>query len=146
MCGLDTTTCPGTSNSADEDSMDPITMIIAALTAGAVAGAQGTASDAVKDAYAGLRGLVKRLFSGKPIAEAALENHTEDPESKELLEKHLRAVNAGDDTALIEAAQKVLAAVDPDGTHSGKYVVNAENVQGFQAGNFNTQTNTWTTK
>ena len=44
--------------------MDPITLIVAALAAGAAAGLGDTASQAIKDAYAGLKGLIKRRFAG----------------------------------------------------------------------------------
>ena len=42
--------------------MDPITLIVTALAAGAALGVKDAASSAVKDAYAGLKALVsKRL-------------------------------------------------------------------------------------
>ena len=40
--------------------MDPITLIVTALAAGAALGVQDTASAMVKDAYAGLKALVKK--------------------------------------------------------------------------------------
>ena len=40
--------------------MDPITLIVTALAAGAASGAAEAASAAVKDAYAGLKALVAR--------------------------------------------------------------------------------------
>ena len=46
--------------------MDPVTLIVTALAAGAVFGLKDTASAAVKDAYAGLKALVKRRFVGRP--------------------------------------------------------------------------------
>ncbi|MBO0849309.1 MAG: hypothetical protein J2P20_07600 [Pseudonocardia sp.] len=42
--------------------MDSVSLIVDALAAGAVAGAQGTATQAVKDAYGGLKSLVTRRF------------------------------------------------------------------------------------
>ena len=53
--------------------MDPISLIIAALAAGAIAGVKDTAGQAVKDAYAGLKALVHRRFAGNRDAEAALD-------------------------------------------------------------------------
>lgn len=44
--------------------MDPITLIVSALAAGAALGAQDTVSTMVKDAYAGLKVLAKRQLSG----------------------------------------------------------------------------------
>src|ERR1700722_6846176 len=43
--------------------MDPVTLIVAALVAGAAAGLKDTASSAIKDAYNGLRGLVLRRLA-----------------------------------------------------------------------------------
>ena len=40
--------------------MDPITLIVTALAAGAALGITDTASSAIKDAYAGLKALVKK--------------------------------------------------------------------------------------
>ena len=51
--------------------MEPVSLIVAALAAGAVAGAENTATEAVKDAYAGLKGLVRRRVSGRRSGEAA---------------------------------------------------------------------------
>lgn len=45
--------------------MEPITLILGALAAGAVAATQETAGQMIKDAYAGLKTLIKRRFSEK---------------------------------------------------------------------------------
>ena len=61
--------------------MDPVTVIVAALTAGAVAGAQGTAATAVGELYSGLKALIASRFRGKPAAEAALRKFETDRET-----------------------------------------------------------------
>ena len=43
--------------------MDPDTLVVTASAAGAALGVSGTASLPVKDAYAGLKALVKKRFS-----------------------------------------------------------------------------------
>jgi hypothetical protein len=122
--------------------MDPITMIIAALTAGAVAGAQGTATDAMKDAYAGLRALVHRRFRGRASAETALEQHESKPEAwRGELEAELVDVDADQDIALVEAAQRLMALLDAAGTRTGKYQVDVRGAQGVQVGDHGAQTN-----
>src|SRR5713226_1293052 len=63
--------------------MDPITLIQTALVAGAAAGGQAVASDAIKDTYAGLKALIQRKLAGKPSAELALTEHETDPETWE---------------------------------------------------------------
>ena len=42
--------------------MEPVSLIIAALTAGAVAAAKDTAEKGVKDTYQGLKTLIKRAL------------------------------------------------------------------------------------
>ena len=61
--------------------MEPTTLIIGALAAGATAAAKDTASQAVKDAYAGLKTLIQRRFVEKkiPEGEIALKKYEEKP-------------------------------------------------------------------
>jgi hypothetical protein len=61
--------------------MDPVSLIEAALVAGAAASTQDVASQAVKDAYAGLKTLLNRLFADKPKAQVILEEHEADHET-----------------------------------------------------------------
>ena len=61
--------------------MDPITLIVTALVAGAALGAQDTVSAMVKDAYAGLKALVKKRLGGGPGAELVLARHEQAPET-----------------------------------------------------------------
>lgn len=126
--------------------VDPVSVIVAALAAGAGAGLRDTASGAVKDAYGGLRELVRRRLVGRPVAEAALVGHEKAPQVWQApLSAELVAVDAGSDEELVVAAQRLLALVDEAGTRSGKYVVDARGAQGVQVGDHNTQTNTFTT-
>jgi hypothetical protein len=60
--------------------VDPVSLIVAALAAGAVAGAQTTATDAVKDAYTGLKELVRRRLSGRESGRVALARHEDKPQ------------------------------------------------------------------
>ncbi len=46
--------------------MDPVTLIVTALAAGAASALQDGASAAVKDAYARLKALVKKRFADRP--------------------------------------------------------------------------------
>jgi hypothetical protein len=52
-----------------EAGMDPITLIVAALAAGAALGIKDTASSAVQDAYASLKAHAKKRLAGRPDAE-----------------------------------------------------------------------------
>jgi len=126
--------------------VDPVSLIVAALAAGAVAGAQNTATDAVKDAYTGLKELVRRRLSGRTSGETALTRHEDEPQqSGGALEAELVAAGARDDAAMVDAAQRVMALLDPAGEQTGKYVVDLRGAQGAQVGNHNVQTNTFST-
>ncbi len=52
--------------------MDPISLIETALVTGAATSAKDTASQAIKDAYSGLKMLLSRLFADKPKAQVIL--------------------------------------------------------------------------
>jgi hypothetical protein len=124
--------------------MDPISLIVAALAAGAAAGAQSTVTEAVKDAYAGLKALVRRRLTGRTAGEVALEQHEVKPEQwRPALEAELVETDAGSDDAVVEAAQRLMALLDHAGSQQGKYLVDVRGAQGVQVGDRNTQTNTF---
>lgn len=116
--------------------MDPVTLILAALGAGAASGGQTIATDAIKDAYAGLKTLIQRRFADKPSAELALTEHETDPTTWEApLKKALLDAEIGQDEDIIEAAQKVMTLIQPQQAAMGKYNVQITgNVQGYAQG------------
>ncbi len=125
--------------------MDPLSLILGALAAGAAAGLTDTAAGAVKDAYAGLRDLVRRRFAGRHLAQTALEEYEKAPQVWQgPLSAELDAAGADTDAQIIAAAQHVMALVDEAGSASGKYLVDLRCAQGVQVGDHNTQTNTFT--
>lgn len=104
--------------------VDPVTLIVAALIAGAIKGADGVAEQGTKDAYAGLKSLVKKCFGSRPAADMVLDEHAKDPDTYQIpLEKHLLESGAAQDAAVLEAARKLLAMTDPEGTRAGIYNV-----------------------
>ena len=120
--------------------MDPVTLIVAALAAGAGAGLKDAAGSAVRDAYQGLRALVRRRFEGKPAAEVALAEHEQDPKTYEQpLRKYVAETGVDQDPAAVELAQKVMALLDGPGSQAGTYVVDARYAQRFQIGQRNIQ-------
>jgi hypothetical protein len=130
--------------------MESITLILTALAAGASAGSldalKDEAKDAVKAAYGKLRALVGNRFreAGTVNGEAVLAEYEQDPESFEKgLGKKLAEAGAGDDEALIAAANAVLELVRQQGGTSGKYNVTITGSQGVQVGDHGTQTNTF---
>lgn len=104
--------------------MEPVSIIMAALAAGAAAGATEVATQAIKDAYEGLKALVLKRLEGKPAAETALVEYEQDPETWEKpLQKSLVEAGAGLDQALVDAAQQMLQLVQPQQVAQGKYNV-----------------------
>ena len=55
--------------------MDPVSLIVAALAAGASAALKDTATEAIKDAYNGLKSLLKRKLGNEPAAQVAIDEH-----------------------------------------------------------------------
>jgi hypothetical protein len=122
--------------------MDPVSLIEVALASGAVAGVRDTASSAVKDAYEGLKAMVKARFAGHPRAELVLAEHEAAPETwKEPLTSELTRV--GVDSELVTAAKALMQLIDHAGSRAGKYDVDIQGGQGVQIGDHNTQHNTF---
>ena len=108
--------------------MDPITLIVTALTAGVSAGPLEGLKDDVKDlvkaAYARLRGLAKKRIADQPGAELVLAKHEAYPRSWQApLAMMLTEASAADDAVLVEAARALMELVDATGTAAGKYDV-----------------------
>jgi hypothetical protein len=106
--------------------MDQVTLIVAALVAGAAAGLKDSASSAVKDAYNGLKGLAQRRLAGRPGGELVLARHEQDPQvwDKPLVQE-LTEAGAGGDPALVAAAQALMQLLDAAGSAAGRYQVTA---------------------
>jgi hypothetical protein len=122
--------------------MDPITLIVTALAAGAVSGVAESASSAVKDAYASLRALVRKRLAGRPDAELVLARHEQAPQTWQApLAAVLGDAGADRDTDLVAAAQALLRLVDTAGADAGKYTVDLRGAQGVQVGDRNRQDN-----
>ena len=124
--------------------MDPVTLIVTALAAGAASALQDGVSAAVKDAYARLKALVTKQFADRPKAELVLAEHEAAPQTWEApLAAELSAVGAEGDADLVAAAQALMNLVDEAGSRSGKYLITVHGSQGVQVGDHNTQTNTF---
>jgi len=126
--------------------MDPVTLILAALAAGAALGVKDAASATVKDAYEGLKALVKKRVAGRRDGELVLARYEEAPDSwRGPLAAELTAVGADADADLVAAAQAVMRLADEAGSRAGKYNVRVHGGQGVQVGEQNIQHNTFGT-
>ena len=108
--------------------MDPVTLIVTALAAGAASALQDGASAAVKDAYARLRARVERRFANRPKGELVLAEHEAAPQTWEApLAAELSAAGAERDVALVAAAQALMRLTDQS------FNYNFLGVRGYQA-------------
>lgn len=126
--------------------MEPVTLIVAALAAGASAGAldslKDDAREKAKAAYAKVHDLTVRRLSGRSHGELALAEYEAAPQKWEgLLTAELTEANAGQDTDLIAAAQAFLELADADGAGTKKYAVTVTNSKGIVIGDGNIQIN-----
>jgi hypothetical protein len=122
--------------------VEPVTLIVGALAAGALRGVGESASAAVKDAYAALKAAVRAKFAGQPSAEVVLAEYESDPATYERpLAKHIHEAGLDQDPRIVQLAEALMALMDPDGSRVGKYHVNMHGARGVQVGDGATQTN-----
>lgn len=115
--------------------MDPISMVLAALLAGACTAGGAVANAVVEDVYRSLKDKLLARLGGDTAAVKALERHASDPKSWESpLREALIASGAAEDLGVLRAAQEVLALVDGTGAQVGKYVADARGAQGVVIG------------
>jgi hypothetical protein len=116
-------------------------VIVAALTAGAVAGTQDAASSAIKDTYAALKALLRDRLKGRKAAETALEEHEKEPEVWESpLKQQLAKAGVDKDPEVLARADELLAAARSGGSRGGDvYNVDARRASRFQVGPGNVQ-------
>jgi hypothetical protein len=115
--------------------MDPVSIVLAALMAGATAATKDTASQAVKDAYTGLKTLIQKRFADKPKAKMALAEYEKDTDTWEKpLQQSLLETGVDQDEAIVRQAQQVLQQINPQQASQGKYNVQIGNSKGTVIG------------
>jgi len=129
--------------------MEPVSLIIAALGAGAIAATKETAGTAVKDAYQVLKTLIKQKFveQGQDDDSNIVDKHEKKLDSeafKVLLKEELINLGVDRDEIIIKAAQELLKQEKPEESAAGKYnTVFQGEVKGIQIGDRNQQENTF---
>lgn len=111
--------------------IDPVTLIVSALTAGATAALQETAGTAVKDAYQGLAGLVRKKFGGDEKAKASLADPRKIKSRKKVLEKSIIQKGLGQDKDILKQAKKLQKLLSASGFTQNSIVNLKGNVNGF---------------
>ena len=89
--------------------MDPVSVVVTALAAGATAGLKPAAEQAVKDAYAGLKALIQRKW--QQVSVGQLEANPTSEARQAVVKEDLAQTEAGKDRELLAMADKVLEAV-----------------------------------
>lgn len=113
--------------------MEPVALILGALAAGAAAAGQETAGQMIKDAYAGLKTLIKRRFAEKkaPEGEIALTKYEEKPDVWEApLRDALVETETHTAAEVLEAVETLQQALErtPEGREAvSKYILNVQN-------------------
>ncbi|MDX3231864.1 hypothetical protein [Streptomyces sp. ME19-01-6] len=131
--------------------MNGVELVLAALSAGAAAGLTDTASSAVREAYAGLRELVRlrlaaRGEGGVRVLEAGESGEAGEVGSdawRDRLRELLVAVGIDSDEEILAAARSLLRDIGLAEPRDGAGFVDARQAKGVQIGDHNTQTNTF---
>lgn len=116
--------------------MDPVTLIVTALVAGAAKAVGKTAEQVVSDAYNGLKDLIKRKFGHDSTLASAVNVLEAKPNSADLqgvVKNQIEASKAGEDPEIKTAAQRLydLIKAQPGGTElvnqiaTGNYIAQA---------------------
>ncbi|GJL62686.1 MAG: hypothetical protein NPIRA04_13400 [Nitrospirales bacterium] len=96
---------------------DPVTLIISALAGGAAAAGKEVVSQAVKDAYVGLKKLIQSKFESKPMVSATLQTLEKKPKSPDIqgvVETTLLDVGADQDKEIQAQAEQLLAVLEKE--------------------------------
>jgi hypothetical protein len=100
--------------------MEPIAIILTALVAGATAAAKDTAGTAVKDAYNGLKLLLKKKFEGDALAQAVVDAKPEDIDKAEgLLKTKITEFSVEKDTEILRAAKTLIDTLNSESVIQG---------------------------
>src|SRR5690242_575562 len=108
--------------------MDPLTAIVTAMALGAAAGLQETATSAVKDAYASLKGLVARNSSRVDVAQ--IERDPASPTRRSLLAEELRAAGAETSTEIVHGALSLIDLIEDETPDAAAFIgIDLENLR-----------------
>jgi hypothetical protein len=89
--------------------MDPISIIVTALVAGAAAAVKPMAEQAIKDAYAGMKALIQRKYGHVDVA--VLETDPASKARQAVVKEDLEKTDAGQDEELLTGAKALLDAI-----------------------------------
>lgn len=124
--------------------MSGVELILAAVAAGATAGVTDATSGAIRDAYTGLREMLRRSLTsrGEQALQALDAEETSSGVWQVRLSEDLIRSGADQDEPLLAAARELLARVEAAGRTEVQRV-DLRGAQGVQFGNNNTQHNNY---
>lgn len=102
--------------------MDPITLMVTAITAGAAAALKPTAEQAVKDAYAALKTVIRDRYTRVATSVETLEQKPKDEPRRKILEEELAESDAIMDETVLSQAQALLKAIQDHAPESASDV------------------------
>src|SRR4051812_33538049 len=91
--------------------MEPISLIVTALALGAAAGAKPTATQAVKDAYAGLKRIIRDRYAAVHDSVEHLEKAPDKQARRAGVEEELATTAAATDEELLQAVREMITLV-----------------------------------
>ena len=115
--------------------MEPVTTTIAAAVAlGAAESLKDVATQAIKDAYAGLKKLIQDRYGNNEDVTDAVDYVAKKPVAenrRQMLEEALKEAGADKDQELVQLAQQLLAALkeQPGGKEAAQQTIN-QNISG----------------
>lgn len=113
--------------------MDPVTLLVSALAAGAASAMKETAGKAITDAYAALKGALKKKYAGVDLA--PVEQKPASAPKQASLAEDLEAAGAGKDADLAELAGRLLEALQQHDPGAGRAV--GVDISGLRAASLN---------
>ncbi len=109
--------------------MDPISVIVTALVAGAAAALKPMTEQAIKDAYAGMKGLIQRKHGRVDVA--VLETDPASKARQAVVKEDLEKTSAGQDEELLREAKVLLDAIQVHASDVPKAVgLDLEDIKG----------------
>ncbi|WP_280478593.1 hypothetical protein [Nocardia asiatica] len=123
--------------------MDPFTVIVTALIAGAAAGGQEAASETVRDAYRAIRRRVGGSGADAQARAAVEANETSPGSDVAALEAAVIRAGGVDDSQLRALAAQLLEALPTAETERARHQIDLRHAKGVQLGDNNTQNNTF---
>jgi hypothetical protein len=100
--------------------MDPVTLIVAALAAGAATGLKDTAATAVREAYSALKAFLSHRYGKVRIDD--VESKPESEAKRESLTEDLTEAGAAKDQELLDLARQLVVALRENDASAGQVI------------------------